>query len=49
MNGFLKLKESLLKNGLCIQSGKLIIEPHFSLKLDPQKVEKYAIDHKTYS
>jgi len=48
MNGFLKQKESILAEGLKMQGGKLILDPNFALKLDPQKVEKYAVDHLSF-
>jgi L-alanine-DL-glutamate epimerase-like enolase superfamily enzyme len=44
MNGFLKQKESILVESLKTQSGKILLAPNFSLKLDPQKVDQYAID-----
>jgi len=49
MNGFLKQKESILIESLKTQSGKILLEPNFSLKLDRQKVEKYIIDHTTFT
>ncbi len=44
MNGFLKQKESILAEGFKTQGGRFILEPNFSIKLDPQKIDKFAID-----
>ena len=44
MNGFLKQKESILAEGLKIQGGKIILEPKFSLKLNPQKIDQFATE-----
>ena len=44
MNGFLKQKESILTEGLKTQGGKIILEPKFFLKLDPQKIDQFATD-----
>jgi L-alanine-DL-glutamate epimerase-like enolase superfamily enzyme len=44
MNGFLKQKESILAEGLETQGGKIILQPEFSLKLDPRKVNRFATD-----
>jgi len=48
MNGFLKQKESILAEGLEIQGGRIILEPEFSLKLDPQKIDRLAIDRLSF-
>jgi hypothetical protein len=44
MNGFLKQKESILTEGFKIQGGKVVLEPQFSLRLDPLKMDRFAID-----
>jgi L-alanine-DL-glutamate epimerase-like enolase superfamily enzyme len=44
MNGFLKQKESFLADGLKTEGGKILLRPGYRLRLDPQKVEKYAAD-----
>jgi len=44
MNGFLKQKESILRQAFKTEGAKIILEPDFSLKLDEQKVAQYAID-----
>ena len=44
MNGFLKQKESILRESLKTDGAKILLRPDFSLKLNEQKVEKYAID-----
>lgn len=44
MNGFLKQKESILAKALEIQGGKIILEPEFSLKLDPEKIDRFAME-----
>jgi len=44
MNGFLKQKESILREGLKMEGAKILLGPHFSVKLDEQKVAQYAID-----
>jgi L-alanine-DL-glutamate epimerase-like enolase superfamily enzyme len=49
MNGFLKQGDSILIESLKINNGKILLEPNFSLKLDRQKVEKYIIDHTTFT
>lgn len=43
MNGFLKQKESILTEEIKVQAGKVILEPHFHLKLDPSKVKKHLL------
>jgi len=48
MNGFLKQKESILAEGLETQGGKIIVEPGFSLKLDRQKIDRFAIDRLSF-
>ena len=48
MNGFLKQKESILTEGLKTQGGKIILEPKFFLKLDPEKIDKFATDRLTF-
>ena len=48
MNGFLKQKESILAEGLEIRGGKIILEPEFSLKLDPQKIDRFALDRLSF-
>jgi hypothetical protein len=48
MNGFLKQKESILAEGFKTQGGKLILEPNFSLKLDPQKIDRFATDRLSF-
>jgi L-alanine-DL-glutamate epimerase-like enolase superfamily enzyme len=44
MNGFLKQKESILTEGFKIQGGKFVLEPQFSLRLDPRKMDRFVID-----
>lgn len=48
MNGFLKQKESILAEGFKTQGGKLILEPNFFLKLDPQKIDRFATDRLSF-
>lgn len=48
MNGFLKQKESILAEGLKIQGGKIILEPKFSLRLNPQKIDQFATDRLSF-
>lgn len=45
MNGFLKQKEFILAETIKTQDGKILLQPHFNLKLDPAKLEKYLLDH----
>ncbi len=42
MNGFLKQTESILREGLKVQKGNIILSPNIILKLDEEKVNKYA-------
>ena len=44
MNGYLKQKESILVGGFKTRGGKFILEPGFSMKLDPQKVDRFTMD-----
>jgi len=44
MNGFLKQKESILTKGLKTYSGKIVLDPNFLPKLDPQKIDRFAMD-----
>jgi O-succinylbenzoate synthase len=44
MNGFLKQKESILLESLPTRNGGILLRPQFSLKLDPTKLERYAVD-----
>ena len=48
MNGFLKQKESILTEGLEIQGGKIMLAPEFSLKLDSQKIDRFAIERLSF-
>ena len=48
MNGFLKQKESILDRALEIQGGKIILEPEFSLKLDPEKIDRFAMERLSF-
>jgi L-alanine-DL-glutamate epimerase-like enolase superfamily enzyme len=44
MNGFLKQKESILLESLPTRDGAILLSPQFSLKTDPVKLERYAVD-----
>ena len=47
MNGFLKQTESVLKTPIGTDSGKILLSPHYVLKLDPLKVDRYAVESRT--
>ena len=49
MNGFLKQKESILSGELKTHGGKFVLEPDFSLKLDPAKVGRFAVERVTFA
>jgi L-Ala-D/L-Glu epimerase len=44
MNGFLKLKESILAEEMKTEGGKILLRPDYRLRLDARKVEKFAVD-----
>jgi L-alanine-DL-glutamate epimerase-like enolase superfamily enzyme len=44
MNGFLKLRESILTEEMKAEGGKILLSPGYRPRLDPRKVEKYAVD-----
>ncbi len=48
MNGFLKQKESVLLDGLTTRNGKILLNPEFWLQLDPEKVERFALERLTF-
>jgi hypothetical protein len=48
MNGFLKQKESILSRELTTRAGEFILEPDFSLKFDPAKIDRFAVDRVTF-
>lgn len=45
MNGFLKLKESILIDPLPVEGSKIILKPDYSLQIDREKLKKYAHDY----
>ncbi len=47
MNGFLKQTESVLQEPIGTDGGKIILTPQYGLKLDPAKVERYAVERVT--
>ncbi|HSR10541.1 MAG TPA: enolase C-terminal domain-like protein [Thermodesulfobacteriota bacterium] len=48
MNGFLKVRESILGDAIKTRAGKVVLDPNFPLKLGPQKINLYALDRKVF-
>ncbi len=46
MNGFLKQRESILAEPIKTRGGKILLEPGFFLRLDPRKVDQFAVDRR---
>ena len=49
MNGFLKQTESILVDPIRTSGGKIILDPHFTLKLNRKRVSRFAIDQLSFS
>ncbi len=49
MNGFLKQRESILVEPIQVKGGKIVLNPGFSPKLDPGKIDRFAVDRAVFA
>jgi len=49
MNGFLKQTESILVEPIKTSGGKILLDPHFTLKLDGKRISRFAIAQLSFS